>query len=203
MVYCAPRQTLWGLELFLQGWRNDPMTDEAHDLLALQGLEPRALEALHDRYYPEIYRYVLYRLGDLETAEDVASDVFVRLLEATQAGRGPRQSLRGWLIGTAHHLVMDHFRRFYAARETRLDDDFPSVTEDPSRAIESIELRRAVQSALIRLTHEQQHVLALRFGGGYSLEETAGLMGKKANAIKALQFRALAALRRVLGEPIS
>jgi RNA polymerase sigma-70 factor (ECF subfamily) len=65
-----------------------------------------------------------------------------------------------------------------------------------------VEQRRAVQSALSRLTDEQQHVLALRFGGGFSLEETAGLMGKNANAIKALQFRALAALRRALGEKL-
>ncbi len=200
MVYCAPRRTLWGLGLFLQGWRNEPMTDEDRDLQALLGLDPRAIADLHDRYYPDVYRYVLYRLGDLETAEDIVSDVFVRLLEAARAGRGPHHSLRGWLLGTAHHLVMDHFRRFYAGRETRLGEDFPSAAEDPARAMESNEQRRAVQSAMTRLTQEQQHVLALRFGGGYSLEETAGLMGKKANAIKALQFRALAALRRSLEE---
>jgi RNA polymerase sigma-70 factor (ECF subfamily) len=50
------------------------------------------------------------------------------------------------------------------------------------------------------LTAEQQHVLALRFGQGYSLEETAAFMDKNVNAVKALQFRALAALQRELGE---
>lgn len=176
------------------------MTDEDHELLSLQGLDPRAIEALHDRYHPDVYRYILYRLGDLETAEDLASDVFVRLLEAVRAGRGPRHSLRGWLLGTAHHVVMDHFRRFYAGKETQLGDNLPSGSDDPARTFETVEQRRAVQSALSRLTDEQQHVLALRFGGGFSLEETAGLMGKNANAIKALQFRALASLRRALGE---
>lgn len=200
MVYCAPRRTLWAPPLFLRVQRLKPMTDEEQELRGLESLDPRAIEGLHDRYYPQVYRYVMYRLGDLDTAEDVASDVFVALLEATQAGHGPRQSLRGWLLGTAHHLVMDHFRRFYAGRETLLDDDLPSGVDDPAHAIESVELRRAVQSALGRLTQEQQHVLALRFGGGYSLEETAGMMGKKANAVKALQFRALGALRRALTE---
>ena len=200
MVYCAPRRTLWALPLSLRVQRIKPMNDEEQELRGLESLDPRAIEALHDRYYPEVYRYVMYRLGDLDTAEDVASDVFVRLLEATQVRRGPRQSLRGWLLGTAHHLVMDHFRRFYAGRETLLGDDLPSAADDPAHAIESIEQRRAIQSALGRLTQEQQHVLALRFGGEYSLEETAGMMGKKANAIKALQFRALGALRRALTE---
>jgi RNA polymerase sigma-70 factor (ECF subfamily) len=50
------------------------------------------------------------------------------------------------------------------------------------------------------LTPEQQHVLALRFGQGYSLEETATFMNKNVNAVKALQFRALAALQREIGE---
>ena len=49
---------------------------------------------------------------------------------------------------------------------------------------------------LKELTTDQQHVLALRFGSGCSLAETAEIMGKKPNAIKQLQFRALAALRK-------
>jgi RNA polymerase sigma-70 factor (ECF subfamily) len=57
-----------------------------------------------------------------------------------------------------------------------------------------------VQEAYARLTSEQQDVLALRFGQGYSLEETALHMKKKVNAVKALQFRALAALQRQIGE---
>jgi RNA polymerase sigma-70 factor (ECF subfamily) len=50
------------------------------------------------------------------------------------------------------------------------------------------------------LTSEQQHVLALRFGQGYSVEETAAHLQKNINAVKALQFRALAALQRQIGE---
>ncbi|HET7009764.1 MAG TPA: sigma-70 family RNA polymerase sigma factor [Anaerolineales bacterium] len=170
------------------------------ELNGLRALDPAAITEMHDRYYPDVYRYVRYRLGDDEVAQDLASDVFVRLLEAVHAGRWPTQTLRGWLMGTASHLVMDHFRRFYAGRETTLGEDLPASDTDPTHALENGERRQAVHSALSRLTAEQQHVLALRFGSGYSLEETALAMGKKANAIKALQFRALAALRRGLNE---
>ncbi len=54
--------------------------------------------------------------------------------------------------------------------------------------------------ALIQLTEDQQQVLALRFGQGYSLEETAAVMKKQINAVKALQFRALNALQRKIGD---
>jgi RNA polymerase sigma-70 factor (ECF subfamily) len=62
------------------------------------------------------------------------------------------------------------------------------------------EQNRIVQLAYAQLSPEQQHVLALRFGLGFSLEETADHLKKNANAIKALQFRALAALQRQIGE---
>ena len=58
----------------------------------------------------------------------------------------------------------------------------------------------SVRQAYAQLTPEQQNVLALRFGDGCSLEETAAVMQKKVNAVKALQFRALAALQRHIGE---
>jgi RNA polymerase sigma-70 factor (ECF subfamily) len=71
---------------------------------------------------------------------------------------------------------------------------------DPMTQAEGSDRADAVRKALARLTAEQQHVLTLRFGDGYSLQETAEIMKKKTNAIKALQFRALAALRRGVGE---
>jgi RNA polymerase sigma factor (sigma-70 family) len=66
--------------------------------------------------------------------------------------------------------------------------------------VDQREQNRVVNEAYARLTAEQQHVLALRFGQGYSLEETATCMDKNVNAVKALQFRTLAALQRGLGE---
>ena len=66
--------------------------------------------------------------------------------------------------------------------------------------VDQREQNRAVNDAYAQLTAEQQHVLALRLGQGYSLEETASFMDKNVNAVKALQFRALAALQRELGE---
>jgi len=70
----------------------------------------------------------------------------------------------------------------------------------PTEEFERREQNRRFQLAYAKLTAEQQHVLALRFGQGYSLEETASVLKKNVNAVKALQFRALAALQRSLGE---
>lgn len=166
----------------------------------LQRLDEQSVGAVFDQYFSEIYRFVLYRVGDPALAEDFASDVFIRLLEAVKAARGPESNLKGWLIGTASHIVTDHFRKKYRHPEDEIPTSLRDVQPDIPAQIEHREQNTAVRDAMARLTAEQQHVLSLRFGQGYSLEETAHLMNKNANAIKALQFRALAALQREIGE---
>jgi RNA polymerase sigma-70 factor (ECF subfamily) len=175
------------------------MPDYLSELNSLRSLDSQVVSAIYDRYFPDIFRYIRYRLGDETLAEDLASDVFVHLLEAVHAGRGPRENLNGWLIGTASHLATDHLRRRYRRHQNPLEDDHPSGVPAPAEEVESRENNNLVRSAISRLTVEQQHVITLRFGQGFSLEETASIMNKKVNTVKALQFRALAALQRKIG----
>ncbi len=178
------------------------MTDfnEQTALDGLRKLDSQSIGAVYDRYFPEVYRYVRYRIGDETVAEDIASDVFVRLLEASRKKQGPQSNLRGWLIATASNAVNDHHRRHYRRPEEALTETMPDASPGIHSQVDSREKQRLVQSALAQLTPEQQHVLALRFGQGYSIEETAVALNKNVNAVKALQFRALASLQRQIGE---
>ena len=176
------------------------LIDDDRALDGLQNLDQQAIGAIYDKYFSEIYRYVLYRIGDATLAEDIASDVFVRLLEAVQSGRSPQTNLKGWLIGTASHVVTDHLRRKYRRPEEEISESMPDRGPSLTAEVDQREQNRIVNDAYAELTTEQQHVLALRFGQGYSLEETAAFMKKNVNAVKALQFRALAALQREVGE---
>jgi RNA polymerase sigma-70 factor (ECF subfamily) len=179
---------------------NMPSYDEHGALNGLRELDSQSIGAIYDQYFPEVYRYVRYRLNDGTVAEDIASDVFVRLLEAAQKGQGPQNNLKGWLIATASNAVNDHLRRQYRRPTEALSESMPDKNSSIRAEIDLREQTRVVQSAYVQLTDEQQHVLALRFGQGYSLEETAQFMKKKVNAVKALQFRALAALQRKIGD---
>lgn len=174
--------------------------DERGALEGLRQLDAQIVGAVYDHYFPEIHRYVLYRLNDEHLAEDLASDVFVRLLEAARARRGPETNLKAWLLATASHVVTDHLRRSYRRPVEHLSEELLDQGSQPDGEFDRRESRRSVGQAYSRLTPEQQNVLALRFGQGYSLEETALMLKKKVNAVKALQFRALAALQRRLAE---
>ena len=174
--------------------------DEKGALDGLRTLDAQAIGAIYDQYFSEVYRYIRYRVGDDVVAEDIASDVFMRLLEAARKKQGPQTSLKGWLIATASNAVNDHLRRQYRRPTEELTEAMPDEGVSVHSEVDQRERNKIVQSAYAHLTPEQQHVLALRFGQGYSLEETAAMMKKNVNAIKALQFRALAALQRRIGE---
>ncbi|HWR66548.1 MAG TPA: sigma-70 family RNA polymerase sigma factor [Bellilinea sp.] len=172
---------------------NDALLDRAHHY------DPQALAELHDQLYPQVYRYVAYRLDDPQACEDISSEVFLRLLDVLKKKVQTIQSARAWLLGTANHLVMDYYRHKYRRMTDNLDnhDNLPDHHSTEGET-ESRMIHQEVREAMLNLTIDQQHVITLRFSQELSLEETAQIMGKSVNAVKVLQYRALAALRRQL-----
>jgi len=170
-------------------------------LVRIRQLDPRSLALVHDQFYPVVYRYIRYRLDDENICEDLASEVFLCLLTALHQKKGPNLNLQGWLLGTASHLVIDHLRRKYTRKYDSLDDyEDISGTHNTENTIELSWQKSQVRHALTRLTPDQQHVLALRFSDDRSIEETARILGKSIGAVKTLQFRALASLKRYMQE---
>lgn len=156
-----------------------------------------AVMQIYEQYFPPIYKFIRLRVEDRTLAEDLASEVFVRLVTAFQNRKGPRHSLRGWLFRVARNLLHDHYGQPFST--TTLAEWMPaSGDEDPeSLAIQALDAAQA-RRALRLLSDEQQEVLILRFGQGLSLEETADIMGKRVGAVKSLQFRAVSTLRQIL-----
>ncbi len=166
-------------------------------ILRAQQSERAAWDEIFQRNYHRVYAFVFCRIGDAAAAEDVTADVFV------EAWRGiKRFSYRGvplisWLYRIAHNLLADFLRRRNRTRTQPIDRE--AQLADPRDDSERVAVWDSVATAFRRLTLEQQQVLVSRFIEGFSLAETAELMGKKENAIKALEFRALKSVRRILG----
>ena len=177
-----------------------PLEDEQEILDSLRQLNAQTISIVFDTYFPEVYRYVRFRLGDEALAEDIASDVFVRLLEAVHKRHGPTKNIRGWLFGTASHMVADQLRVHYRKPIESLSVYQVSPDTAPLDVVEKRENAIRLRKALASLSKDQQLVLALRFGEGCSLEQTASILNRNINTIKTLQFRALTALNRKIEE---
>jgi RNA polymerase sigma-70 factor (ECF subfamily) len=164
-------------------------------------LENEALAELHDQLYPVIYRYVHFRIDEDQVCEDLTSEVFLRFLNALRKKGRAIEDARAWMLGTASNLVHDYYRVKYRRPVENIEDHESLVSlQDTESAIEHRATLSDVRRAILHLTPDQQNVLALRFSQEFSLEETAKIVDKSINAVKVLQFRALAALRRILAE---
>ncbi len=172
------------------------MHDELTLLDGVQRRDPQALAQVHDTYYPPIFRYIAFRVGDHETAEDLTSEVFIRLLHAVNERSAPKNTLRGWLYRVAANVVADHHRANYRVKHVELDESVTSETIDPSDALTVKQNLAELSEALGDLTEDQQDVISLRFGYEMAIKDVAQVMGKSEGAVKQLQARAVAALSR-------
>jgi RNA polymerase sigma-70 factor (ECF subfamily) len=156
------------------------------------------LVAIYDEYHEPLYRYVYRQIDDMETSSDLVSEVFRRLLQALRQGGGPERDLKAWLYRTAHNAVVDHYRRRHIRQELPLEEQLTADGDDPALMAEEHLAAERVRRAMHQLTAEQQQVITLKFLAGLSNQEVAAVMGKPVGAVKSLQHRALAALRRQL-----
>lgn len=160
--------------------------------------DSRAFAVIYDAYAGRLYRFLLVRVDEPADAEDLLQRVFVKVIEAL-----PRYEERGlpfgaWLFRIARNVAIDFAR-------ARPNDEALATVEaqsderrQPAAIAELMADRRLVREALDLLTPEQRDVLVYRFFAGLSPSEIGAIMGKREGSIRALQFRALAALRRHL-----
>jgi RNA polymerase sigma-70 factor (ECF subfamily) len=172
--------------------------DEAQLIRRAKNRDPAAFAELYDRYQPAVYRYIVYRVDDVAVAEDIASEVFVRLVERIDRFTYRGRPLLAWLYTIARNLVTDYHRQ--AGRSLPLSSESQSATSTvhPEEAAEHSLTRDKVTAALAHLTEDQRRVILLKFIEELDNKSVAETLGKSVGAVKALQHRALAALRRVL-----
>lgn len=173
------------------------MADEAALLNRIRQYDMAALAQVYDEYYERIYHYIYRYVGQVDVAEDLTANVFLRLLKAIRSSSCPHTNLSAWLYRVAHNLVVDTFRR-KTSMELELTDWLESSDVDPLHTVEQRLQIERVRRALLQLTPSQQQVIVLRFLEGLDNHEIARIVGKSEGAVNALQHRALIALRQVL-----
>lgn len=175
------------------------MTTSDRELLQqAREYDAQAVAEMYDRYAEPIYRYLYRYLGDAAQAEDLTSEVFLRLLNALNTPRAPRDQVQGWLYRVAHNLAMDWFRQQAKGGSLDLNESLPAEANSPLAELEKRQAQGRLRAAIRELTVDQQRVILLRFGQGYKIAEASQLMGRSEGAIKILQHRAIRRLRKLL-----
>jgi RNA polymerase sigma-70 factor (ECF subfamily) len=175
------------------------MENDTELLKAVRAKDREALEKVFDLYSSALNRYAL-RLGcDPYLADQIVGDVFVKLMEQLELGKGPETNLRSYLYQITYHQIIDQGRAsqksapLEAAHGVRQDEDSPALRLENQMMFDLV--LKAIEA---ELTDDQRQVILLRFMEEFSLQETATIMGKKANHIKVIQNRAIAKLRKAI-----
>ena len=160
-----------------------------------------ALEELYLLHFDRIYSYLHMSVGNRHDAEDLTTQVFVKMLESIGKFRWRSAPFSAWLFRIAHNLAMDHFR---ANKRWQPEEEVPEADPGEGSAAEEEALqsigRQSMLELIEKLSHEQQQVLTLKFVFNFSNAEAATILDKTEGAIKSLQHRALASLQRQLDQ---
>jgi RNA polymerase sigma-70 factor, ECF subfamily len=180
------------------------MKTEIPLLEAARQMDRAALIEIFDLYSSALYNYALRLCSDPLRADHVVGDVFAKLLEQWSMGSGPNSNLRSYLYETTYHLIVDEARSSH--REAPLEMvDF--LRSDGSSTLINLENRLLFDAVIMAvkkdLTEDQRHVIILRFLEGFSLRETADIMGKEVYNVKVIQNRGVAKLRKVLSPKVA
>lgn len=166
----------------------------------------QAMAEVYDRYVDTVFRFIYFRVGNRPLAEDLTSDVFLRIMVRAKGWREMGRDLGAWIITIARNRVADHFKsgryrlEVTAADVTSTGTERSKVWEIPAAETDALNnlAHGKVRQALLMLNPEQQACLMWRFYYGFTHAETARQMGKSEAAIKALHFRAVRSLARRL-----
>lgn len=160
----------------------------------------QALDELCRREWRSVYAIVYAAVRDRQEAEDLTQDVFVRALNALDRYQETDVPFRAYLAAIARNRVRDRWRKreFVQVGLEQAPDLFSH--DRPDVALSGLPLALDINEAILTLPEDYRTVLQLRLWEDRSSDEVARLMGRSAGAVRVLQYRALAALRRILEE---
>ena len=187
-------------DAFAFGTATDQETAEASllDRLASRAAagDKQAFEAIYAATVDEIYGYLVGRLREEQTAEDLASNIYLKAWTAARSYHSGSNKYRRWLFAIAHNELRDHWRR--SKPQTELSDAITARLADPVLDDDTERVAEAVLSAMDRLNEQQQRIVSLRFFSGLNHAEIARIVGKREGAVRAQLLRALRQMRKVM-----
>jgi RNA polymerase sigma-70 factor, ECF subfamily len=174
---------------------NDP--SDAELVLRAQRGDESAVTEIYERYAPAIFRYIYFRVGERQLAEDLQAEVFLRMIEGIHRYEDRGWPISAWLYRIAHDRTIDTLRRSRARQHVPLET-WGGACDGPEESIGTRMQHEEILRLMVDLTDEQRQVIHLRFLADMSIQEVASRLGRSEGSVKALQHRGLQSLARRL-----
>ena len=156
--------------------------------------------ALYEEHMAYVFRYINYRIGNRNEAEDLTSVVFEKALAAFHKYDRQKSAPQTWLLAIARNTVTDHLRKSSKRKDIPLDNAVGVESLDPSppEETERREEYQWLQFCLAALPQREQEIISLKFGGELNNRQIASVVGLSENNVGTILFRAICKLRNCL-----
>ena len=164
--------------------------------------DPDAIAEVYVTLSERLLGYLIARVRDKATAEDLLEATFIELIRKGHTITGGPAAIKVWLFRSAYFNALDHVRKVRRRGEDITDDFSGFDVEEPDlgpdeKAMRN-ERRRLVRTAMGYLSEDQRAVLQMRYVAELSAPETAEVLNKTEGAVRSLQHRGERALARLL-----
>lgn len=166
----------------------------------LSGVEPEVFADIFDCYYKRIYKYMRYRTGNSDEAEELTSQVFEKVLRKIKTYRPERGPFEVWLFAIAHHAVSNYkkSKKRWAWFSLESIRDLVCRQPGPEESALQNEDRTRLIAAFDSLGDRERNIIAMKFTGGLKNREIAELMGLSESNVGVILYRSLQQLRDLL-----
>jgi len=183
--------------------------NDEKDLIKKAQKEPEVFGKLYDKYYPQIFGYILKRVADLEIAQDITSETFFKALKNLWKFRWKNISFSAWLYRIANNEIANYFRKnkkYSISLDKLKEKGFEPISlHNPEteflKAQEELKKHQdflKIQEKISQLPIKYQEVIILRFFEKKKVKEIAEILGKKEGTIKSLLHRGLEKLKELV-----
>lgn len=153
--------------------------------------------ALYNEYYPKIFKYTLYRVGDHYTAEDLVSEVFEKVLLKYDTYNPQKGKFGTWLFTIVNNTVINHHKK---TRPVELKMDKIDSQYHLEDLLFEQELKENLLKSIMQLNERQKDVIALKFGARLNNREIAQVLEMSESNVGTILYRSLKQLRDILKE---
>jgi RNA polymerase sigma-70 factor (ECF subfamily) len=174
--------------------------EDAQLLKIAQDGDTDAFGELYERYAKVMFRFLFAHLDNRIDAEDLTEEVFLRVWRTLPKFREQGVPFAAYLYHIARNVLIDHYRRNKRSVSDVSIEDGHVVDRhhDPADTVTNNLEHQELREVLVQLRDDYREVLVLRFLSELSPEETAQAMNRSVGAVRVLQHRALAAMRKLL-----
>lgn len=161
--------------------------------------EPEGFAKIYDTYVAHIYRFIYFKVGREQDAQDLTSEVFLKLWATIRGRTDEIKNIRAFVYKIARNIVIDFYRKNKNEIHIEEVSEIDFASEAPITLLSKTDDLQSTLSALRQLKEEYKEIIIMRYLDELSYSEISEATGKSLIGVRVLAHRALSALKKVLG----